>query len=77
VARFILRYQGAGSHSESDLARALARRNAKVIDRTSRMLLVEGSDDALHEEFGNDPDWLITRERSIDPPDPKLRIEKH
>ena len=77
MARFILRYQGAGSHSESDLARALARRNAKVIDRTSRMLLVEGSDDALHEEFGNDPDWLITRERSIDPPDPKLRIEKH
>lgn len=77
MTRFILRYRGAGSHSEADLARALARRNAKVIDRTPGMLLVEGSDDALHEEFGNDPDWLITRERSIEPPDPKPRIAKH
>jgi len=76
VPRFILRYQGAGSHSESDLARALARRNAKVIDRTSRMVLVEGADDALHEEFDNDPNWLITKERAIEQPDPKPRVIK-
>jgi hypothetical protein len=76
VARYILRYRGAGSHSESDLARTLARRRAKVIDRTSRMLLVEGAPKALHEAFDDDPDWLITPERSIDRPDPKPRVRR-
>jgi hypothetical protein len=74
VTRYILRYRGTGSHSESDLARALARRSAKVIDRTSRMVLVEGADDALHKEFDGDPDWLITPERSISPPDPRPAV---
>jgi hypothetical protein len=40
------------------------------------MVLVEGAGDALHEEFDSDPDWLITPERSIEPPDPKPHIQR-
>jgi hypothetical protein len=74
VARFILRYRGAGSHSEIDLARLLARRNARVVDQTSRMVLVEGSAAALEDEFGDDPDWLVTPERSVQRPDPRPKV---
>jgi hypothetical protein len=76
VTRYILRYRGAGSHSESDLARVLARRRAKVIDHTPRMVLVEGAPDALHAAFDDDPDWLLTPERSIERPDPKPRVRR-
>ena len=59
----------------TDVARIAALPDAKVIDRTSRMLLVETSEDTLPSAAGEMPDWAVSLEQFIPlpPRGPRIR----
>jgi hypothetical protein len=74
MARFILRFTGRGSASESDLARIQAAPNVTVLDRSPRMLLVEAPDETVKHLAETLPDWSYSPERRIALPDPTPKI---
>jgi hypothetical protein len=69
--RFIIRYRGKGPRPATEHVSSL-----KVIDDTSRMLLVEGHEDDIRNAYSTD-DWLVTPEVRVDSPiERPPRIEK-
>ena len=73
MSQFILRYCGEGAAPAADVRRVRAMRGVRVLDETPRMMLVEAADDALREFAEGNPDWLVTAERTVAPPDPHPR----
>ena len=73
MAKFIVRYVGAGSRPAADVERIRAAPALKVIDDTSRMMLVEASEARLREVMGSMSGWTWSPERSIRLPDPRPR----
>ena len=62
--RFILRYRGRGT-KPADAVERLRRAGATVLDDSSpRMVLVEAREDALRAALDQEPDWVMSRERS-------------
>jgi hypothetical protein len=75
MARFIVRYRGKGAKPE-DAARRLKRvKDARVLDETRKMLLVEGPEEAIRSAFGDD-DWVIEPEQIYQVPEPRPRIRR-
>ncbi|HEV8130549.1 MAG TPA: hypothetical protein VGQ81_04815 [Acidobacteriota bacterium] len=74
MGRFILRYKGPGPKPDEDveLIRGLA--NTKVLDDSSRMLLVAAPESDLQELIGSMPDWVMSPEQTIQLPDPRPKI---
>lgn len=66
MARYILRFRGAGNTPEADVARVCALPNAHVIDSTPQMLLVDGPEEALRDAVG--AEWVIVPERQVENP---------
>jgi hypothetical protein len=75
--RFILRYQGEGPKPAEDVSRIRSLQNIKVLDESSpRMLLVEGPGANLKALVESMPEWVLTPQRMIPLPDPRLKPRK-
>jgi hypothetical protein len=73
MARFILRYRGAGPHPAGDAERIATLPGVEVIDDSPRMLLVEGPANALRAAVADMPGWVIAAERAVPLPDVRRR----
>jgi hypothetical protein len=73
MARLVLRYRGSGSRPDADAARIGALPGVEIVDDSSRMLLVEGPEDALRAALAALPGWTIAEEGSIPLPDVRRR----
>lgn len=74
MSRFILRFTGSGKMPASDLQRIRSHPEVKIVDETSRMLLIEATKQTagrLGEELA---EWVCTAERSYPVPDPRPKI---
>jgi hypothetical protein len=72
MARFIIRYVGAGPRPASDVEHIRAAEELTVIDdSSSRMLLVEASEERVREVVGSMPGWIWSPERTYRLPDPR------
>jgi hypothetical protein len=79
MARFILRYQGAGTKPQSDVRKFSSLSNVKLVDESAKMLLVEApTEESLVDAVSDVEGWAICPECSIElpPPHPKLRKNK-
>ena len=72
MARFIVRYVGTGPKPASDVQRIRAAEELTVLDdSSSRMLLVEASEERVKKLVGSMPGWIWSPERSFRLPDPR------
>ena len=71
MAKFIVRYVGTGSRPAADVKRIRAAPAVKVLDDSSRMMLVEASEAGLKKVVQSMPGWTWSPERSIRLPDPR------
>ena len=76
MERFILRFEGDGDKPAEDVERIRALPNTRIIDDSSRMLLVEAPSAKVTELVQALPQWSLSREHFVPVPDvrPKLRI---
>jgi hypothetical protein len=74
MSRFILRFKGQGTMPASDLAQIDAAPDVTVVDRSSRMLLVEAPAQAIHRLAEMLSDWTVGPERMIPLPEPRPKI---
>jgi hypothetical protein len=58
--RYVLRYQGGGQPPAGELA--LIERTLRVVDRSPRMLLVEGSGSVVRQVLARLPAWMADEE---------------
>lgn len=71
--RFVLRYEGQGAAPEPDVVRIAEQPGAAVVDRSERMVLVEGDEATLAALVEGLPGWAIAPEREYSLPDPRRR----
>jgi hypothetical protein len=71
TSRFILRFRGTGPKPADVADRVRALPDARVLDDTPRMMLVEAPEQQLRELIGADRDWLIAPQRVYQHPDPR------
>jgi hypothetical protein len=72
MGRFILRFRGQGAKPHEHVARIRALADTVVLDDSSpRMLLVEGSEEALQDLLASLPGWVLSAERKLSLPDPR------
>ena len=75
MARFILRYSGETAPAEhADIAGAAP--NVKVLDRTPKMMLLEGSEEDAKQLASRLPGWTLHPEVQYKIPDARKRIAK-
>ncbi|MBX6314519.1 MAG: hypothetical protein IRY99_16640 [Isosphaeraceae bacterium] len=77
MARFILRYRGQGPKPPEDVERLCRQGNATILDDSSpRMVLVEAPEDKLRSAVDQEPDWVISHERTYSIPSPFPSLDK-
>lgn len=77
MPRFILRFTGDGAIPADDLKRLHALPNCRVVDQSSRMLLVEAEEKLLRDLVEAGRDWRLTPETTnVRVPDPRPRVKK-
>ena len=73
MARFVLRYSGAAAPEEhAEIASAAP--NVKILDRTPKMMLVEGDEDAARNLASKLSGWTIHPEVQYQIPDTRKHI---
>jgi len=75
MKRFIIRFRGSRPAAEI-LARLSGSPVIKVIEESSRMVLVEGPEDELRKLLGDSRDVVIVPEQHYERPGPPFNIEK-
>jgi hypothetical protein len=73
MARFILRYSG-GVPPDEHAGVVDAAANIKVLDRSPKMMLLEGDEDAAKQLAEKLPGWTLHPEVQYDIPDTRKRI---
>lgn len=73
MSHYILRFRGKGSIPEGDLERISGANGIKVLDKTARMLHVEGSYEAVTSVTKTLVDWLVSEEIVVKLPDARKR----
>jgi hypothetical protein len=71
MGKYILRYVGTGPRPAADVQRIRAVQELTVLDDSSRMLLIEASEERVKEVVGSMPGWTWSPERMIRLPDPR------
>jgi hypothetical protein len=74
VERFILRFKGNGDSPVDDLERIRTLPDLKVVDDSSRMLLVEAPQEVVTKLVETLPEWSLSRERFVPMPDVRVRV---
>ncbi len=77
MARFILRYRGTGPAPEAHVERIRALPEARVLDASSRMMLVEAREEDLRNAVSEMPGWVLSAEQTIPLPDPRPKVLHH
>jgi len=75
MGRYILRYLASQSAPADHVASIRAQPGVRVIDATSRMLLVDGAEPALREALKQLPGWSLHEEQTIQRPDPRQKTD--
>ena len=73
MARFMLRYSGGGV-PEQDVAALAADAGVKIVDRTAKMVLLEGQASAAEDLAGKLQGWKLYPEVEYNLPDDRPRI---
>jgi hypothetical protein len=77
MCRYILRYQGQGAKPQDDVQRFRALSGVKLIDESSRMLLVEAPCvESLQAAVESAGCWSISDERSVELPPIHPNLDK-
>ena len=71
MAKFIVRYVGTGPRPAADVKRIRTAPGLKVLDDSSRMMLVQASAAGLKKVVQSMTGWTWSPERSIRLPDPR------
>ncbi len=72
MARYIVRYVGTGPRPAADVERIRAAQELTVLDdSSSRMLLVEASEERVRQVVESMPGWIWSPERMFRLPDPR------
>ncbi|HEX2563063.1 MAG TPA: hypothetical protein VHK25_04065 [Acidimicrobiales bacterium] len=66
MSRYVLRYRGGGQPPVGELA--LIERTLRVLDRSPRMLLVEGSGNGIRQVLAGLPGWVADEEAVVPVP---------
>jgi len=74
VERFILRFEGNGDSPVDDLERIRTLPDLKVVDDSSRMLLVEAPQEVVTKLVETLPEWSLSKERFVPVPDVRPRV---
>lgn len=74
MGRFILRYKGSGPKPDEDVERIRGLAGTRVLDDSSRMLLVAAPESELQGLINSMPDWVMSPEQTIQLPDPRPKI---
>lgn len=76
MERFILRFEGNGEKPAQDLERIRALPGVKIVDDSSRMVLVEAPSAGVTELVQALPHWSLSPEHFVPVPDVRARIRK-
>lgn len=78
MARFIVRYAGKGDFPTDACQRLEAAAGVRVVDRSARMLLVEGDDAAIKTAVraALDASYVVTPEKQTPLPDTREKVRK-
>lgn len=74
MERFILRFEGNGDSPVDDLERIRTLPDLKVVDDSSRMLLVEAPQEVVTKLVETLPEWSLSKERFVPVPDVRPRV---
>ncbi|MCC6610034.1 MAG: hypothetical protein IT515_10235 [Burkholderiales bacterium] len=75
MAKFILRFRGAGAKPAADVTRVKACAGVTVLDDSMpRMLLVEGAKSKVAHLAGSLEGWVISEERALQLPSPRPKV---
>ena len=74
MERFILRFEGNGDSPVDDLERIRTLPDLKVVDDSSRMLLVEAPQEVVTKLVETLPKWRLSKERFVPVPDVRPRV---
>ena len=74
MERFILRFEGNGDSPVDDLERIRTLPDLKVVDDSSRMLLVEAPQEVVRKLVETLPEWSLSKERFVPVPDVRPRV---
>jgi len=74
MARFVLRYSGDTAAPQEHAAIADAAPDLKILDRTPRMMLVEGEEDAARNLAARLSGWTVHPEVQYQIPDTRKHI---
>jgi len=76
MSRFVIRYVGKGLAPKTISERIRLLPDAKVIDQSTRMLLVEADAAVLNPIFDGQEDWLLVPECQVSLPDVRPRSKR-
>jgi hypothetical protein len=74
MPRFILRFKGTGTVQDVDRQRVLSQPNVKVVDSSTRMMLVEGHEGQIRTLVDQMPGWVLLPEQTVPLPDTRPKI---
>jgi len=75
MAKFILRFRGAGAKPETDVVRVKACAGVTVLDESMpRMLLVEGAKAKVAQLAERLAGWVMSEERAVELPSPRPKV---
>lgn len=74
MARFIVRFRGAGSPPAADVSRIRSVPELRVVDSSARMLLVDAVEHHLRAAIDDMPDWLMAPEQIVPLPDSRKKV---
>jgi hypothetical protein len=72
--RLVLRYQGEGAPSATDVERVRDLPDSVIVDSSPRMLLVECEPERLGALVEELPGWVMTPEQTYEVPDVRQRV---
>jgi hypothetical protein len=72
--RYILRFSGPGPIPEQDRKRIGSAKGVKIVDGSSRMLLIESNAVNAEQLIESKPDWKLIPEQTIGLPDPRPKV---
>lgn len=77
VERFILRFEGDGEKPVKDVERIRAFPDAKIVDDSSRMVLIEAPSATVAELVQALPQWTLSREHLVPIPDARPKVREN
>ena len=73
-SRFIFRFRGTGPIPSEDLERIHALPEVDIVDSTSRMLLVQATEEDIKSLAQTMPEWVLSPEQTVSLPDPRPKV---